>query len=80
MPRSLHYVPGPTAQTALPLRTAAEMLKDTTLLPEQKLAMAITVAERLEQHVLRPPRSDAQEQSEDKPDDEVSGGKAGGEA
>lgn len=60
------------------LRTAAEMLKDTTLLPEQKLAMAITVAERLEQHVLRPPRSDAQQQSEDKPDDEATKAKAEG--
>lgn len=60
------------------LRTAAEMLKDTTLLPEQKLAMAITVAERLEQHVLRPRRSDAQQQSEDKPDDDATEGKAEG--
>ncbi|MDK2464137.1 MAG: hypothetical protein QI223_05140 [Candidatus Korarchaeota archaeon] len=34
------------------LRTAAEMLKDTTLLPEHKVAMAISMAERLEAHVL----------------------------
>lgn len=34
------------------LRTAAEMLKDTTLLPEQKVAMAISMAQRLEAHVL----------------------------
>lgn len=37
------------------LRTAAEMLKDTTLLPEQKLSLAITMAERMEEHVLRQP-------------------------
>ncbi len=34
------------------LRTAAEMLKDTTLLPEQKVSMAISMAQRLEAHVL----------------------------
>jgi len=35
------------------LRTAAEMLKDTTLLPEQKVSLAINMAERLENYVLR---------------------------
>lgn len=34
------------------LRTAAEMLKDTTLLPEKKVSMAISMAQRLEAHVL----------------------------
>jgi len=36
------------------LRNAAEMLKDTTLLPEQKVALAINMAQELENHVLRP--------------------------
>ncbi len=37
------------------LRTAAEMLKDSTLLPEQKASMAIALAARLEAHVLFAP-------------------------
>lgn len=36
------------------LRTAAEMLKDTTYLPEQKVALAIEMAAKLEGHVLNP--------------------------
>jgi len=35
------------------LRIAAELVKETTLLPEQKLAIATTMAKRLERHVLR---------------------------
>jgi len=36
------------------LRTAAEMLKDTTLLPEQKVALAINMAQKMEKHILKP--------------------------
>ncbi len=35
------------------LRAAAELLKETTLLPEQRLSLAITLAERMEEYVLR---------------------------
>jgi len=34
------------------LRTAAEMVKDSTLLPEQKVSLVLTIAQRLEKHVL----------------------------
>ena len=44
------------------LRTAAEMLRESTLLPEQKLALVQTMAERLEQHVLRPPATGTRQQ------------------
>jgi len=37
------------------LRTAAELIKDANTLPDRKLAMVMTAAEQLEQHVLRPP-------------------------
>jgi len=40
------------------LRTAAEMLKDSKLLPEQRLSVVTTIAQRLQQYVLRPPGDD----------------------
>jgi len=36
------------------LSTAAEMLKDTTLLPEQKVALALNMAKKMENHILGP--------------------------
>ncbi len=52
------------------LRTAAEMLKDTTLLPEQKVSLAITMAQQLENHVLgNPENSELQEVMRQKEDD-----------
>ena len=41
------------------LRTAAEMLNNTALLPEQRLSTAIALAERLERHVLGQSADDA---------------------
>ena len=41
------------------LRTAAEMLHNTSLLPEQRLSTAIALAERLERHVLGQSADDA---------------------
>ena len=41
------------------LRTAAEMLKDSTLLPEQKLSLVTSIAGSPEQHVLRGARAEA---------------------
>jgi len=35
------------------LRTAAELLRDSSLLPEQRLAACITFCQRLERHVLQ---------------------------
>lgn len=39
------------------LRTAAEMLKDTTFLPEQRVSLSIAMAKRLENHVLGSPEA-----------------------
>ena len=41
------------------LGTAAEMLKDTTFLPDQSVSLAINMAEKLEHHDLRPPDGNA---------------------
>ncbi len=55
------------------LRTAAEMLKDTTLVPEQKVLLAMEMARKLESYILkpygcyepcRPARQDNHDQSE----------------
>jgi hypothetical protein len=46
------------------LRTAAEMLKDTTLLPEQKVSLSIAMAKRLENHVLGSPEAQPEVESE----------------
>ncbi len=40
------------------LRTAAEILKDSKLLPEQRLSVVTTIAQQLQQYVLRPPGDD----------------------
>jgi hypothetical protein len=37
------------------LRTSAELLKDTTMLPEQKTSMTIAMAKKLEEHILARP-------------------------
>lgn len=37
------------------LRTAAELLNGTTLLPEQRLTLATDMAQKIEKYVLRPP-------------------------
>lgn len=37
------------------LRTSAELLKDTTMLPEQKTTMTIAMAKKLEEHILSHP-------------------------
>ena len=50
------------------LRTSAEMLRESTLLPEQKLSLVQTMAERLEQHVLRPPAAGTRQQAKRGPD------------
>lgn len=64
------------------LRTAAEMLKDTTLLPEQKVALAINMAQELENHVLRPLDGCPQpERAKNQGNDQAnSGGRKEGEA
>jgi len=43
------------------LRTAAGMLKDATLLPEQKVSLVMAIAGQLEQHVLTVPADQQQE-------------------
>jgi hypothetical protein len=45
------------------LRTAAEMLKDTTFLPEQRVSLSIAMAKRLENHVLGLPEAEPDDQS-----------------
>ena len=40
------------------LRTAAEILKGSKLLPEQRLSVVTTIARQLQQYVLRPPGDD----------------------
>jgi chloramphenicol 3-O-phosphotransferase len=46
------------------LRTAAELVKDSLLLPEQKASQAVSVAETLERHVLGQPCNCAAEGTE----------------
>jgi len=46
------------------LRTAAEMLKDTTLLPEQKVSLSIAMAKTLEKHVMSPPETGGEQKPE----------------
>jgi len=48
------------------LRTAAEILKGSKLLPEQRLSVVTTIAPQLQEYVLRPPGDDRPQQRKPK--------------
>jgi len=48
------------------LRTAAELVSGANMMPDQKASLAISVAEKLEKHVLRGPVAVASEETAEK--------------
>ena len=60
------------------LRTAAEMLKDSKLLPEQRLSVVTTIAQQFQQYVLRPPTDDPQRSPHEQRNAKAAKAKPGG--
>ena len=52
------------------LRTAAELLRDSSLTPDQRAVAAIDIAEKLECHILRPERTEQDDEDPDADDEE----------